>query len=70
LKKLLLASKNSEKHEKKYFKNFENLKIPILMLEVLFFSKNKNFHRNLPEAGRFRELDHKQYTSLNGLTNA
>jgi hypothetical protein len=30
------------------------------MLEV-FFSKNKNFHGNLPEAGRLRELDHKQY---------
>jgi hypothetical protein len=31
------------------------------MLEVLFFSKNKNFHGNFPEAERFRELDHKQY---------
>jgi hypothetical protein len=30
------------------------------MLEV-FFSKNKIFHGNMPEAGRFRELDHKQY---------
>jgi hypothetical protein len=25
-----------------------------------FFSKNKNFHGNLPEAGRLRELDHQQ----------
>jgi hypothetical protein len=31
------------------------------MLEVFFFSKNKNFHANLPEAGRLREHDHKQY---------
>jgi hypothetical protein len=56
LKKLSLASKNSE-----IPKNFKNLEIPIWMLEVFFFSKNKNFHENLPEAGRLRELDHKQY---------
>jgi hypothetical protein len=31
------------------------------MLEVFFFSKNKNFHGNFPEAGRFRELDCMQY---------
>jgi hypothetical protein len=31
------------------------------MPEVLFFSKTKNFHGNLPEAGRLRELDYKQY---------
>jgi hypothetical protein len=31
------------------------------MLENFFFSKNKNFHGNLPEAGRLRELDYKQY---------
>jgi hypothetical protein len=31
------------------------------MLEVYIFSKNKIFHGNLPEAGRFRELDHRQY---------
>jgi hypothetical protein len=31
------------------------------MLEVFFFSKNKNFHGILPEAGRLRELEHQQY---------
>jgi hypothetical protein len=41
-------------------KNLENLEQFSLMLEV-FFSKNKNFHGNLPEAGRLRELDHQQY---------
>jgi hypothetical protein len=61
LKKLLLPSESTEKVRKAYFKNLENLKIPILMLEVFFFSINKNFHGNLPEAGRFRELDHKKY---------
>jgi hypothetical protein len=33
LKKLLLASVNSKISCKKYFKNLENLEIPILMLE-------------------------------------
>jgi hypothetical protein len=47
--------------KKKYFKNLENLEIFFLMLEVFFFSENKYFHGNLPEAGRLRELDHKQY---------
>jgi hypothetical protein len=32
-----------------------------LILKLFFFSKNKKFHGNLPEAGRLRELDHKQY---------
>jgi hypothetical protein len=27
----------------------------------VFFSKNKNFLGNMPEAGRLRELDHQQY---------
>jgi hypothetical protein len=58
LNKLLLASENSVISKKKYFKNFEEL---ILMQEVFIFSKNKNFHGNFPEAGRLRELDHKQY---------
>jgi hypothetical protein len=25
-----------------------------------FFSKNKNYHGNLPQAGRFREFDHQK----------
>jgi hypothetical protein len=50
-----LALRNSEKNCKKNFKILENLEIPILMLEIFFF------HGNLPEAGRFREFDHKQY---------
>jgi hypothetical protein len=34
----------------------------ILMQEVgIFFSKNKIFLGNLPEAREFRELDHMQY---------
>jgi hypothetical protein len=37
------------------------LKIDILMQEVFFFSKNKIFHGNLPEAKGFRELDYMQY---------
>jgi hypothetical protein len=56
-----MASLNSEKNCNKYFKSLENLEIPILMLEVFFSSMNKNVHGNLPEAGRFKELDHKQY---------
>jgi hypothetical protein len=39
LKKLLLASENSEKKLKKYFKN---LKIDLLMKEVIFFCKKQN----------------------------
>jgi hypothetical protein len=54
-----LASENSEISNKKYFKNFKNLEIPILMQEEFFFQKNQNFHGNLPEAGRLRELDQK-----------
>jgi hypothetical protein len=56
LKKLLLASKNSEIPK---FRKFGNI---FLMPEFFFFfAKNKNFHRNLPEAGRLKEFDHKQY---------
>jgi hypothetical protein len=54
LKKLLLASENSEKNLKKYFKNLE-------YLEILLLMKYKIFHGNLPEARGLRELDHKQY---------
>jgi hypothetical protein len=57
----LIASGYSEQNCKNNFKNLENLEQFFFMLEVFFFSKNKNFHGNLPQAGRLRELDHKQY---------
>jgi hypothetical protein len=56
----IIASEYSEKNSKNNFKNLENLEQFFLMLGV-FFSKNKNFHGNLPKAGRLRELDHQQY---------
>jgi hypothetical protein len=47
--------------KKMIFQKFRKFGKSFLMLKVFFFSKNKIFHGNLPEAGRFRELVHKQY---------
>jgi hypothetical protein len=60
LKKLLLASENS-KILKKNISKFRKFGNTDFDARSIFFSKNKNFHENLPEAGRLRELDHKQY---------
>jgi hypothetical protein len=57
-----LNSENSEKRLKKYFIDIENFEIFFLMLEVFFFFKKEKFPwKFASEAGRFRELDHKQY---------
>jgi hypothetical protein len=46
------------KNSKNNFNNLENLEQFFL---GVFFSKHKNFHEYLPEAGILRELDHQQY---------
>jgi hypothetical protein len=54
---ILIASGYSEKNLK------NNFKFGTIFFDAVnfYFSKNKNFHGNLPEAGRLRELGHQQY---------
>jgi hypothetical protein len=59
--KLLGHLEVSEFHKKKTLIKFRKFGIIFFYAIEVFFFFNKNFHENLPEAGRLRELDYKQY---------
>jgi hypothetical protein len=65
--KFINIKKTLKKNKKKYFKNLENLKTYLLMQKVLYFSKNKNFHRSQRQEDSGSSI--MRNTTLNGFAN-